>query len=69
MTVRDDVLAKVDQCWRSAKQIHESIDCWALATVAGNLQQAAEEGILQVREVPVGNWKRHEYRLNPEKKP
>jgi hypothetical protein len=53
MTVRDDVLAAVDQHFRTPRDVAGIVGKWAYVSIRHELLKLAEEGLLETRRQPI----------------
>ena len=62
MSAFNDVLPAVDQYWRSARNIHEKVDCWALPTVRHALTKLENHKFIVSKNSGYGKMSRKVYR-------
>ncbi|MDO8534226.1 MAG: hypothetical protein Q7S17_05735 [Xanthobacteraceae bacterium] len=43
MTARDDIIAALDQYWRSAADVYKRVNCWAPTTISSQLDILARD--------------------------
>lgn len=49
MTAEADTKRAVDQYWRTAREVHKLIGCWAFTTVHSNLIRLAAAGVFETK--------------------
>lgn len=55
MAVYDDTIQAVDGHWRTAREIHDRVGCWAFTSVHHALQTMSEANMIDAKYAPHRN--------------